>query len=231
MNNRIVRNIVCAVLFVVCVLLVFLIYRSVMKPVNFNKEMALRSNVAIQRLKDIRTLEVAFKGEHGRYTASIDTLKDFYTNGKMKIIMQIGSEDDSLAVAHTGALKKKNPRITGADMYKLYLAGDKNLVFAVESTIDVCDTLFNNRPDFCLDSLGFVPFSGGAPTEIESDDRMVSGVNVPLFEARMPYQALLKGMDRQLIINLKAEKNDQGKYPGLQVGSITAPNNNAGNWE
>ena len=32
-------------------------------------------------------------------------------------------------------------------------------------------------------------------------------------------------------INLDAEREDQGRYPGLQVGSITAPNNNAGNWE
>jgi hypothetical protein len=47
----------------------------------------------------------------------------------------------------------------------------------------------------------------------------------------MPYKALLKGMDRQLRINLEAEKEDQGRYSGLMVGSIDAPNNNAGNWE
>lgn len=28
-----------------------------------------------------------------------------------------------------------------------------------------------------------------------------------------------------------AECEDQGRYEGLQVGSVTAPNNNAGNWE
>jgi hypothetical protein len=61
--------------------------------------------------------------------------------------------------------------------------------------------------------------------------KMVSGVKVPLFEAKMPYGALLKDMDEQLIINLEAEKEDQGRYSGLMVGSIDAPNNNAGNWE
>ena len=28
-----------------------------------------------------------------------------------------------------------------------------------------------------------------------------------------------------------AEREAQNKYEGLQVGSISAPNNNAGNWE
>jgi hypothetical protein len=47
----------------------------------------------------------------------------------------------------------------------------------------------------------------------------------------MPYATLLKGMDEQLIINLEAEKEDQGRYSGLMVGSIDEANNNAGNWE
>ena len=47
----------------------------------------------------------------------------------------------------------------------------------------------------------------------------------------MPYRSLLKGLDNQLRINLDAEREDTGRYPGLKVGSVTAPNNNAGNWE
>ena len=61
--------------------------------------------------------------------------------------------------------------------------------------------------------------------------KTVSGVPVPLFEAKMPYKSLLKGLDNQLRINLDAEQRDMNRYEGLQVGSITAPNNNAGNWE
>ena len=66
---------------------------------------------------------------------------------------------------------------------------------------------------------------------MESTIKKVSGVQVPLFEARMPYKALLKGMDNQLRINLDADCRDRSRYEGLQVGSISAPNNNAGNWE
>ena len=66
---------------------------------------------------------------------------------------------------------------------------------------------------------------------MEAIIKTVSGVQVPLFEARMPYRALCKGLDNQLRINLDAERKDQNKYEGLQVGSISVPNNNAGNWE
>ena len=93
------------------------------------------------------------------------------------------------------------------------------------------DTLFNSREDFCIDSLAYIPFSGGQKVEMEAIIKPVSGVQVPLFEARMPYRALLKGMDNQLRINLDSDRENQNKYVGLQVGSVTAPNNNAGNWE
>ncbi len=227
-----VKIILEIVLFLLCVLLVDLIVKSIMKPVNFNKQKAYRESVAIQRLKDIRTLQVAFKSVNGKFTSTVDSLADFYNNGKMGIVMQVGSMDDSLAVAHTEKIKKSSrKKMTGEDFLKLYEAGDKNLVFSVETKIPVKDTLFTHRDDFVVDSLKYIPFSGGQKVLMEAIVKTVSGVPVPLFEAKMPYKALLKGMDNQLRINLDAEKKDQNRYEGLQVGSVTAPNNNAGNWE
>ncbi len=227
-----VKIILEIVLFLLCVLLVDLIVKSIMKPVNFNKQKAYRESVAIQRLKDIRTLQVAFKSVNGKFTSTVDSLADFYNNGKMGIVMQVGSLDDSLAVAHTEKVKRSSrKKMTGEDFLKLYEAGDKNLVFSVETKIPVKDTLFSHRDDFVVDSLKYIPFSGGQPVLMEALVKTVSGVPVPLFEAKMPYKALLKGMDNQLRINLDAEKKDQNRYEGLQVGSVTAPNNNAGNWE
>ena len=228
--NKTVKTIVEIALFLLCCFLVFLIYSSVMEPVRFNKEQAKRTAVAVQRLKDIRTLQVAYKGENGKFTSTIDSLKNFYENGKMTIVMQVGSADDSLSVVHTEAVKKANKKITPQQLFEMYKAGDDKLVFSIESKINVKDTLFNNRPDFCIDSLNFIPFCG-EPVIMESIIKMVSGVPVPLFEAKMPYRSLLKGLDNQLRINLDAERRDQNKYEGLQVGSVSAPNNNAGNWE
>ena len=219
---------------VIICLLVWLTVKSVQKPVKFNQELKARSDVAIQRLKDIRTLQVAFKSVNGRFSPSVDSLKMFYETGKMDIVMQIGSNDDSVAVANTEAIKKANKKLKPAEitakLQEAYAAGTK-VVFSTVTEIPVKDTLFRSRPDFCIDSLYYIPFSGKQLTQMESTIKTVSGVQVPLFEARMPYKALCKGMDNQLRINKDAECRDQNKYEGLQVGSVTAPNNNAGNWE
>jgi hypothetical protein len=233
MNKSVKIAIECA-LAALIVLLVWLTVKSVQKPVKFNKEVASRSQVAIQRLKDIRTLQVAFKSETGRFSPTMDSLKMFYEGGKMSIVMQIGSMDDSLAVANTEAIKKANKKLKPEEMLvKLQDAYKQGtpVVYSVTTQVPVKDTLFTNRPDFSIDSLAYIPFSGGVKTEMESTIKLVSGVHVPLFEARMPYKALCKGLDNQLRINLDAERKDQNKYEGLQVGSVTAPNNNAGNWE
>ena len=217
------------VLPIIIIGLVYLIVESVMEPIRFNEQKEAREEVAIQRLKDIRDLQVAFKSETGHFTPSIDSLKDFYNNGPIKVVMQIGSNDDSLAVVNTQKLKKRNPRITPQQMLLLYVKGE-HLVFSIENEIPVRDTLFSGRPDFSIDSLAFIPFCGDSII-MESAVKRVSGVNVPLFEASMPYKQLLQGLDNQLRINLDAEREDTGRYPGLKVGSVTAPNNNAGNWE
>lgn len=218
----------------IIVLLIVLTVKSVQKPVRFNKEVAAREQVAIQRLKDIRTLQEAFKSVNGRFTPSVDSLINFYNEGKMNIVMQIGSMDDSIAVVNTNAIKKANKRLKPAELTEklaaAYAAGQK-VVFSTVTEIPVRDTLFASRDNFVPDSLLYIPFSGGELTEMEAIIKTVSGVQVPLFEARMPYKALCKGLDNQLRVNLDAERKDQNKYEGLQVGNITVPNNNAGNWE
>ena len=93
------------------------------------------------------------------------------------------------------------------------------------------DTLFTNRPNFKVNDLRYIPFSEGDTVIMKSIVKQVSGVDVPLFEAKMPFWSLLKGMDRQQIVNLVAEREDTDRYPGLMVGSVDNANNNAGNWE
>jgi len=183
-----------------------MIVKSIEAPVQFKKATEAREVIAINRLKDIRTLEVAYKQTYGKYTNNSDTLADFYKNGKITIIKQIGSMDDSLAVAQKRVKRE-------------------------EILINVKDTLCKEHADFNIDSLRFIPFSHKDTVIMKAIIKKVSGVDVPLFEASMPYHSLLKGLDKQLIINLCAAKEDINKYPGIKVGSISNPNNNAGNWE
>ena len=228
--NSILKKVLTYLILPACIAgLTYALVSSVMEPVHFEKHKEYRKGIAVQRLKDIRDLQVAYKNVNGKYTADVDSLITFYNEGKMKVVMQIGSQDDSVAVANTKALKARKPRIKPEEMLKLYNEG-KSLVFKIENEVPVKDTLFSHREHFVIDSLAFIPFSGDSVI-MASTVKRVSGVNVPLFEASMPWKSLLKGLNNQLRINLDAQCEDQGKYKGLQVGSVDSPNNNAGNWE
>ena len=230
------RKLLTYFIFPVCIIvLAYLMYRSISEPVKFNTERDQRLAVGIDRMKDIRTLQVTYKDTYGHYAPVMDSLIDFYNNGKITIMRQIGSEDDSVAVLHTEAVKKSLRNLKGEKLmealYDLYEKGDNNLIIRIPQLTEVKDTLFRNRPDFKVNDLRYIPFSEGDTVIMRSIIKQVSGVDVPLFEAQMPYWSILKGMDHQQIVNLVAEREDTGRYPGLMVGSIENANNNAGNWE
>lgn len=187
------------------IILVYLNYESIMEPVRFDNEVERREAVAIDRLVSIRTLQEAYKTGHRRFLSTTDSLIDFYKNGQITIVRQIGSMDDSVAVAE-GRVSRDS-----IDIF-------------------VRDTLLKGKGAI-IDSISFIPYSGGKRINMESVVRKVSGIEIPLFEATIPYDDLLRGLDRQLIVNLKAEKEDMKQYAGLKVGDIENPNNNAGNWE
>ncbi|GAB1373407.1 hypothetical protein MASR1M46_02870 [Bacteroidales bacterium] len=193
------------VLPIIAIVIGYLIYTSIQEPVIFEKERRFREKIAIERLKDIRTLQVAYKSKYNKFTSDIDSLIDFYNNGQITVIKQVGSMDDSLAVA-------------------------QKRVFRDSIRIAVRDTLLK-REGFIVDSIKYIPFSGKKEIEMKAIIGKVSGVDVPLFEANVPFEILLNNLNRQLLINLKSDRELLGKYPGLKVGSIEAPNNNAGNWE
>ncbi len=199
------KILIFVVLPIIIIVLGYLIYTSIQEPVIFEKNKKFRESLAIERLKDIRTLQVAYKTKFGKFTSGLDTLIDFYNNGQLTLIKQIGSMDDSLAVA-------------------------QKRVFRDSIKIAVKDTLLK-RPGFIIDSIAYIPYSGGEKFEMKAIIGKVSGVDVPLFEASAPYDLLLKGLNRQLIVNLKSDRETSTRYPGLRVGSIESPNNNAGNWE
>jgi hypothetical protein len=177
-----------------------------MTPIRFNKEVDIRQEKVVDRLKDIRTLQVSYKSEFGQYTGSWDSLITFYKEGSINLIRQFGSLDDSAAVA-------------------------RGEVYRDTIKMPVKDTLFVNKGNFNIDSLEYVPGTG-VPFEMEAKIyTTISKVRVPLFEARTPNDVWLSGLNRQLIVNKNDTEEKEKRYPGLKVGSVESPNNNAGNWK
>lgn len=132
--------------------------------------------------------------------------------------------------------------LTEAKALKIVKSGNKKEIAANglegfrrdTSYVSVYESLFaNDLKEDQIDQIVVVPFSNGQKFEMEtvSHTNAASGIVIPLFEARAPYDMYLSDLDRQELINLKDEKKQLEKYPGLKVGSIQEPNNNAGNWE
>ena len=142
--GTIIRKVFTYFILPICIAgLVYLNVQSISEPVKFKKHREYRESVAIQRLKDIRDLQVAFKNVNAHYASTIDSLKLFYNEGKMKIALQVGSKDDSLAMANTEKFKNRYRGLKkeklNQKLYELYLAGEQNLVFEVESEVVLID--------------------------------------------------------------------------------------------
>ncbi|MGL5959970.1 MAG: hypothetical protein ACRCY6_04380 [Bacteroidales bacterium] len=192
------------VLVLLIAVLSYALVQSILSPIRFKKERDQRYSRVIERLKDIRTLQRAYKSEFGRYTNGLDTLMNFYRHGQITVELQIGSLDDSLAVARKQVIRKREK-------------------------VNVRD---NVLPNLLIDSLPFIPFSGGCQFQMAAGTLLTSSkVSVPVFEALAHNDWILGDMDRQQVVNLNDERKKLEKYPGLKVGSLTEATNDAGNWE
>lgn len=188
----------------------FLINGFVM-PVQFLAVKAQRETVIVERLKNIRTAQRAYKQVNNRYTANFDTLINFVLNDSITYERTIGSADDSAAVA-------------------------QGLVKVEQFKMAVIDTLFGASKITAeqVKQFATVPFSGGQKFILDAGDLVTqSEVVVQVFECRTPYKAYLSDLEEQELINLIDEiKGLPGnKYAGLRVGSMTEATNDAGNWE
>ena len=77
-----------------------------------------------------------------------------------------------------------------------------------------------------------IPHSGGQPFELSVTTVIgKSGQQLPLMECGAQYQQYLDGLNENSITTLIEDANISGSYPGLKIGDLTTPNNNAGNWE
>lgn len=205
------------VLLVAIIVLGYLLWESINKPIRFNKEKDRREAATIQRLKDIRSAQVAFRAEYNRFTGDFDTLINFLKTDSFRVVKAIGSVPDSMIEELGRAMAERQALRDG-------------LISRDTIKLSVKDSLFTAR--YYIDSLRFVPFTDGYVFEMAAGVFQTgSKVQVRVFEAKVPYDVLLAGMDRQLVINYKETREKITGYPGLKVGSLEEATNNAGNWE
>lgn len=225
-----VLNIVLAACVVV---LVYICYASIMGPINFDAEKAIRDKAVQTRLINIRKAQAEYSNTHNRqYTDNFDTLISFVKTGKLASIYKEGVLTD--AQLESGMTEAKAMAIINkAKKTGNYSEVEKNGLqnFKRDTTwIAVVDTLFG--AGFNADSLRYVPFGNGKQFEMAiRNDTAKSGAPFCLLEVKTPYEVYLGDLNKQEIINLKDQQTQLGKYCGLMFGSLETANNNAGNWE
>ena len=204
------------ILAVAIVGLVCVIYVQISTPIRFDKETKAKKAQVIDRIKDIRTAQRAFKSKYQHFTASFDSLSAFVLTDTLELERKIVDEDDSAAMA---MLKK---------------SGKKNIE---KFKIAVIDTIFApkkvTRQD--VENFRFIPGTGNKAQFIMEAGIITpeSKVVIPVVECRAPYKAFLDTVAYRLeVINLiDEEQNNFNRYPGVKFGSMDSGNNEAGNWE
>lgn len=248
------KIIMVSLLSIAAVAMAYFCVMSVVTPISFENTRAEREVAVVQNLIHLRTAEVEFNRENGRFTADLDSLVMFLKNTPKKEVLKEGSLTDKQleagltepkAVKIINAAKakaqKRNTFENEDALYAYIWENDKEvkkngLAGFRRDTIqkNMIETLYKGA--FTADNIGdiiYIPYSGGKKFEVEvnNDYTTSQGIRVPLFEARAPFATYLSDLNEQELVNLTDKEQKLEHYAGLKVGSIDAPNNNAGNWE
>jgi hypothetical protein len=205
---------------------------SILTPIKFEKVRAEREKLVIQSLTNLRIAEIEHKDQKGYYTASLDSLINFIKEGNKKMVLKEGVLTDAqlqagLTEAKAAAIVRKGNKREIAE----YNLQD----FRRDTTrVSLISALYNDKLTVKdVDNLKYIPFSENVEFEVSINNEYVSSNNIPipLCEIKAPYRAYLMDVNRQETLNLIDLQEKLEKYVGLKVGSVTEPNNFAGNWE
>jgi len=210
------RRVIQILFVLIIIVLGYLIVESIMEPIRFNQEVDSREQATIDRLIDIRNAQKAYKDVYKTYTSSFDTLIAFVDTGAFIVVKAIGDiPEDWLDELGFDKAREK--------------ALSEGVISRENTYVPVLDSLFHG--DFATDSLRYVPFTEGVTFTMASGSLLTSSnLTVQVVETFCLYDDLLKGMDRQLVVNYKDERMKIVGFEGVKFGSMEE-GTLTGNWE
>jgi CRISPR/Cas system CMR-associated protein Cmr5 small subunit len=207
-----------ALVFVIIVLGCFLV-SGIMHPVNFTNDYDTRSTQVINKLKDIRAIQEAYRSKYGRYCGDMDSLITFAETDKVPFIQRTGTIPDGKTEAQAlkdGDLKKDTSYVSVVE--KLY----SSIIYQEKKGTANPLGLYISKDK--IKDLKYIPFSDNKEV-FKLQARMLDrgGVSVPVFEAIAPILTYTNGMDKQDIVNKIADLESKNRYAGWKVGDLTQP--------
>ena len=209
--TEIYRKQITYVLFFFSALLVFAIYQSINSPIEFNKVKNERYLKVIDRLKDIRNAQVAFKSVNGIYSNDFDELVKFVDSAQFTIVQK---RDSSFM---------QYDRVYRIDMLR------EIIVIDTLGYVSVKDSLFSNTESYKY--MASVPINGiDEKFKLKADIIDKNGYNVPVFEVRVSKDLILFDQNKDLITQEKQTVSVDGvNGPDIVLGSLSDVSTN-GNW-
>jgi hypothetical protein len=196
------------------IILFYFVYNSINSDVEFNKDAKIRIAENVQKLKDLRQVQVKYKQTKGVFADNFENLIYFLENDSMAIVKATGETPDSL--------------INGTQMSDELalelglITRDTSYVLAKETVFDAA--YMNSRKNefpFDINTLTSVPHSNTI-YNIDAGQVEKGNVIVQVFEISTNYRTVFTKLD--------AENKSYDLDALLKVGSMTEASLN-GNWK
>ena len=205
------KTILQIVLWIICVGLGYLIYRSVTGPIEFQKVKEERFSKVISTLKDIRNSQEAYRTVNGKFANDFKSLVSFVDTGKYTITQQ---RDSSYM---------EFDKVYGIDLLR------EVTIIDTLGFVSVKDSLF--KGDDRYKSMMNVPYAQGGETfTMKADIVDKGGYKAPVFEAKVKKYIILYDQPKDLMTRENAQISvEEVNGPEIRVGSLTDVSTN-GNW-
>ena len=201
-----------AALWIASIFFAYKIYDSVGGPIRFNKVKNQRYAKVINRMKDIRTAQIAHKDVTGVYANNFDSLVKFIDEG----IFTLTEKRDSSYMEYD--------RTYRIDMLKEVIVVD------TLGYVPVKDSLFKDTDRFR--NMAFIPIEGieDSTFQIKAEVINKNGYKVPVFEVKIAKNVVLFDQDDDFIKQENETVSVDGvNGPEIILGSLTNVSTN-GNW-
>ncbi len=205
------KTILQIVLWIACCGLAYMIYQSVNGPIEFKQVRKERFQSVIDKLKDIRDSQEAYKSVNGTYAGNFESLVKFVDTGSYTITQQ----RDSSFMRYD-------------KVYQIELQVD-TVVIDTLGFVKVKDSLFKNSDSY--KTMMEVPYAqNGEKFELKADIIEKSGYKAPVFEAKVKKDIILYDQPKDLLAQENARNSvEEVNGDHLKVGSLVDVSTN-GNW-
>ena len=205
------KSILQIVLWIVCIVLGYMIYKSVTGPIEFDKIKKERFAEVIDRLKDIRNAQDAYKTVNGRYANNFESLVAFVDTGKYTITQQ-----------------RDSSYMEFDKVYQIDMLQEVKIIDTL-GFVSVKDSLFKDSDRY--KNIMNVPYApNNEKFTMKADIIEKSGYRAPVYEVKVPKSVVLHDQPKDLLSRENAQVSvEEVNGTEIKVGSLTEVST-SGNW-